>query len=107
MDEKPNDEMVSSIIKAMEEDSKKFGSTLVAAAGKTHDEERTRALVSQVRELMKHRMNLYSALEKTKREIALYDCRLKAIEAGEFILDSFNGTITYKDRILNLGVNEQ
>jgi hypothetical protein len=97
------DEMVSSIIKAMEEDSKKFGSTLVAAAGKTHDEERTKALVERVKELMKHRMNLYANLEKIKNEIALFDRRIKAIEAGEFLLESYSGSITYKDSMLNLG----
>jgi hypothetical protein len=97
----PQDSMVSSIIKAMEEDSKKFGGVLIKAATESFDKERTNALVQRVRELVKHRMALYAAIEKTKIEIALFDRRLAAIDAGEFFIENYSGQISFKDQTLN------
>jgi hypothetical protein len=98
---KPQESMVSSIIKAMEEDSKKFGSALVKNATESFDKDRTAALINRVKELVRHRMNLYAALEKTKQEIALFDRRISAIDAGEFALDGHTGNIIFKDANLN------
>lgn len=90
----------SSIVQAMKENPEKVGGILVKMATQQYDRDFTAAVIDRVKELVKHRQALQLALEKTQREIELFDNRIEAIENGEFKIDGA-GTITYTESILN------
>lgn len=92
----------SSIIRAMEENPEKVGSVLVRIASERHDKDFTSAVVDKVKELIKHRDALKLAIQKTQKELELFDERIAAIEDGEFKIDGY-GRITYTDSLLNFG----
>lgn len=90
----------SSIVQAMKENPEKVGGILVKLATQQYDRDFTSAVIDRVKELVKHRQALQLALEKTQKEIELFDNRIEAIENGEFKLHG-DGSITYNQAILN------
>lgn len=90
----------SSILAAMKENPEKVGGILLRIATERADSDFTAAVIARVKELVTHRNNLQLALEKTQKEIDLFDTRIAAIEGGEFTVDGY-GAIHYKDSSLN------
>lgn len=94
------------LVKQTKAGMKRAGQLLAKAAKESADKEFATRVASRVEEMIRHRSNLYISLDKTQREIAFYDRRLAAIEAGE-IKVSFSGEIQYNDNSLqNLNLGE-
>jgi hypothetical protein len=109
------DEELTKIIQFTPEESKRIGSTILAemknnptetGANLLHLAQRRtekifmESVLNRVQELVSHRNQLFIALEKTQREIALFDKRIAAVQAGEFTID-YNGRLKYNDILLN------
>ena len=90
----------SAIVTAMNENASEAGSKLLNLAKQQENKIFMESVVSRVQELVSHRNMLQLADEKLHREIALFDKRIAAIEAGAFKL-GYNGKIEYNDILLN------
>lgn len=86
----------SGLVKGTKKELKKAGKLLSDAAKHAADKEFAERLTGRVKELVTHRNNLYIAMEKTQKEIELFDARISAIESGEFSI-SWSGYITFND----------
>jgi hypothetical protein len=90
----------SAIIAEMQNNPTETGAKLLHLA--THREEKLfmETVINRVQELVSHRNQLFIALEKTQREIALFNERIAAVESGQFEIDH-NGRIRYNNILLN------
>src|SRR5882724_4075479 len=90
----------SAIITEMQNNPTETGARLLRAATSREEKLFMESVVNRLQELVSHRNQLYIALERTQREIALFDKRIAAVQSGEFEID-FNGRIRYNDILLN------
>jgi len=84
----------------MQNNPTETGAKLLHLATRREEKIFMETVLSRVQELVSHRNQLFIALEKTQREIALFNKRISAVESGEFSLDR-NGRICYNDILLN------
>lgn len=89
----------SGLVKGSKKELKKAGKLLIASATDSTNQEFASRVTGRVKELITHRNALYIAMEKTKKEIQLFDDRIKAIETGEFTI-GWEGYITFNDKEL-------
>lgn len=90
----------TAIITAMQDNASETGAKLLEIATARTEKVFLNDVINRVQELVSHRNALYLALEKTQREIALFDKRILAIEKGEFEIGR-DGRIRYNDILLN------
>jgi hypothetical protein len=90
----------STIVTEMHNNPTETGSKLLHLATRREEKIFMETILSRVQELVSHRNQLYIALEKTQREIALFDKRISAVETGEFTI-GFDGRLRYNDILLN------
>jgi len=90
----------SAIIAEMQNNASETGAKLLALATMRQEKVFMETVLSRVQELVSHRNQLQIAMEKTVREIALFDRRIAAVESGEFTIDS-SGRLKYNDILLN------
>jgi len=87
------------IVAESTEHPEEFGKKLMEIASSRNEKLFMETVVARAQELASHRNNLLIALEKTQREISLFDKRIAAVKAGEFKLSS-DGRIIYNDVLL-------
>lgn len=87
------------------EDAKKVGKDLINAAQEERKQRFGKAVMERIQEMMTQRIGALNLIERTTKEMELYDRRLKAIEDGEFQV-AYDGAILYNEAILNISFAE-
>jgi hypothetical protein len=95
----------SAITAAMSERPNEIGAALVRQATERGNKAFMENVQNRVQEMVSHLNNLFLAKEKLDKEIALFQRRIKAVEAGEFKVEhsqgEFGARLIFNDILLN------
>jgi hypothetical protein len=95
----------SAITAAMSERPTEIGAALVRQATERGNKAFMENVQNRVQEMVSHLNNLFLAKEKLDKEIALFQRRIKAVEAGEFKVEhsqgEFGARLIFNDILLN------
>lgn len=94
--ENPPGKLGQGFVNALTANPKLMGAKLIELATARSEKKFLEGAVKQLEQMVQHRNNLYIALDRTKKEIELFDKRIEAVNNGEFTL-GYDQTITFND----------